>query len=104
MSEVPSGLKFEIPRQTPIRDSASLMLTRINENQIEVLLGKRSETMKAFPNFWSFPGGGLSRKDIESVNKLNLDNDEFTSMKICIMRELCEELGLSLLDDKVISF
>lgn len=103
MSEVPSGITFESPIQPPIRDSASLMLTRLNENKIEVLLGKRSETMKAFPNFWSFPGGGLSRKDIGSVSKLNLNEDKFASMKICIIRELCEELGLSLLNGNLIS-
>ena len=103
MSEVPSGLTFETPPQPTIRDSASLMLTRINKNKIEVLLGKRSETMKAFPNFWSFPGGGLSRKDLESVNKLNINNEEFASMKICIIRELCEELGLSIYNGELIS-
>jgi ribonuclease/clavin/mitogillin len=103
VSEVPSGLTFETPPQPTIRDSASLMLTRINKNKIEVLLGKRSETMKAFPNFWSFPGGGLSRKDLESVNKLNINNEEFASMKICIIRELCEELGLSIYNGELIS-
>ncbi|HJM44657.1 MAG TPA: MBL fold metallo-hydrolase [Candidatus Poseidoniaceae archaeon] len=102
MSEVPSGLKLESPPQPSIRDSASLMLTRYKNNKIEVLLGKRAKTMKAFPNYWSFPGGGLSRKDIESSKILKL-TDDFAEMKICIVRELCEELGLTIHNGQLIS-
>ena len=65
MSEVPSGLNLTAPPPPPVRDSASLMLTRINKGEVEILLGKRASSMQAFPNFWSFPGGGLSRKDVE---------------------------------------
>ena len=103
MSEVPSGLNFDAVSAAPIRDSASLMLTRSNNGEIEILLGKRAKSMRAFPNFWSFPGGGLSRKDIESVTKLNLDADEHGAMKICIVRELCEELGLTINNNKICS-
>ncbi len=101
MSEVPSGLNFAAVSPVPIRDSASLMLTRSNNGDIEILLGKRSKSMRAFPNFWSFPGGGLSRKDIYSATKLNLDSDEHGAMKICIVRELCEELGLTIHNGKI---
>ena len=101
MSEVPSGLNFDAVSAAPIRDSASLMLTRSNKDDIEILLGKRAKTMRAFPNFWSFPGGGLSRKDIEAATKLNLDSDKHGAMKICIVRELCEELGLTINNNKI---
>ena len=103
MSEVPSGLNFSTVSPVPIRDSASLMLTRKNNNEIEILLGKRAKSMRAFPNFWSFPGGGLSRKDLEATTKLNLEYNEHAAMKICIVRELCEELGLTISKNKVIS-
>ena len=103
MSEVPSGLNFSPVSPAPIRDSASLMLTRINNNEIEILLGKRAESMRAFPNFWSFPGGGLSRKDLEAAPKLNLGNDKHAAMKICIVRELCEELGLTISKKDIVS-
>ena len=42
MSEVPSGLNFDAVSAAPIRDSASLMLTRSNKDDIEILLGKRA--------------------------------------------------------------
>ena len=103
MSEVPSGLNFSSVAPVPIRDSASLMLTRNNNNEIEILLGKRANTMRAFPNFWSFPGGGLSRKDLQATTKLNLEYSEHTAMKICIVRELCEELGLTINKNEVVS-
>jgi len=101
VSEVPSGLNVTPVNPAPIRDSASLMLTRFNNGELEILLGKRSKSMRAFPNFWSFPGGGLSRKDIESASKLNLANDNHGAMKICIIRELCEELGLTIFDGEI---
>ena len=101
MSEVPPGLNFTAVSAAPIRDSASLMLTRSNNGEIEILLGKRAKSMRAFPNFWSFPGGGLSRKDIESASILNLDTDEHGAMKICVVRELCEELGLTINNNKI---
>ena len=103
MSEVPSGLNFPSVAPVPIRDSASLMLTRNNNNEIEILLGKRANSMRAFPNFWSFPGGGLSRKDLQATTKLNLEYSEHAAMKICIVRELCEELGLTINKNEVIS-
>jgi glyoxylase-like metal-dependent hydrolase (beta-lactamase superfamily II)/8-oxo-dGTP pyrophosphatase MutT (NUDIX family) len=78
------------------------MLTRINKGEVEILLGKRASSMRAFPNFWSFPGGGLSRKDVESATKLKLDDDEHGAMKICIVRELCEELGLTISNGNIL--
>ncbi len=103
MSEVPPGLNLTAPLPPPIRDSASLMLTRFNEGEVEVLLGKRAVSMRAFPNFWSFPGGGLSKKDVEGVTKLELGQDEYGAMKICIVRELCEELGLTIEGERVLA-
>ena len=102
MSEVPSGLNLTAPPPPPIRDSASLMLTRFNNGDLEILLGKRATSMRAFPNFWSFPGGGLSHKDVESMMKLKLDADKYGAMKICVIRELCEELGLTISDENVL--
>ena len=65
MSEVPEGVNLPVfARKTP-RPTVTLTLTRDGENGVEVLLGRRSETMRAFPGYWAFPGGGVSRSDIE---------------------------------------
>ncbi len=70
MSEVPAGLSLgTIERRAP-RPSATLMVTRDGEDGVEVLLGRRSETMPAFPEYWAFPGGSISRSDRESVERL----------------------------------
>ncbi len=103
MSEVPSNVQIPRPNPVSIRDSASLMLTRTTNGNIEILLGKRAETMRVFPNFWSFPGGGLSRKDMLALKELDLEEDSLAVMKICVFRELCEELGLTVSKNKLLS-
>ena len=74
----------------PPRPSATLMITRDGDEGVEVLLGKRSDSMPSFPGYWAFPGGGVSRIDKEASESLGI------SIQHCaIMREVVEELGLA---------
>ena len=67
MSEVPKGVNFApVPRRSA-RPTATMTLTRDGPEGVEVLLGKRSRTMRAFPNYWAFPGGGVSSVDTAAV-------------------------------------
>ena len=67
MSEVPDGLNLAPPTRGMPRPSVTLTLTRDGADGVEVLLGRRSETMRAFPGYWAFPGGGVSRSDKEAI-------------------------------------
>jgi len=70
MSEVPEGMSFGPQERRPPRPTATMTMTRDGDDGIEVLLGLRSETMAAFPGYWAFPGGGLSRVDSAAVEAL----------------------------------
>lgn len=90
MSEVPEGLEMPSFERKPPRPSATLMITRDGEEGVEVLLGKRSESMPSFPGYWAFPGGGVSRVDKEASQSLGIPIQH-----CAIMREVVEELGLA---------
>ena len=80
-----------------------MTLTRDGPNGVEVLLGRRSKTMRAFPNYWAFPGGGVSSVDQAAVEALSqLAGPEAASIA-CIMREMSEELGLAASGDGAIA-
>ncbi|MBT60294.1 MAG: hypothetical protein CMA63_01920 [Euryarchaeota archaeon] len=95
MSELPDGVKLAAVERKPPRPTATMTMTRDGVNGVEVLLGLRSETMAAFPGYWAFPGGGLSRVDTAAVEELpQLEGPEAVAVA-CILREMSEELGLS---------
>ena len=103
MSEVPEGVDLSgFVRKSP-RPTATMTLTRDGPNGPEVLLGLRSETMAAFPGYWAFTGGGVSRVDgaaVESFSVLDVEHGKFIA---CILRETCEELGVAPNGDHLIS-
>ncbi len=98
MSEVPRGLTFPKFERKPPRQTATLMATRDGSNGVEVLLCQRVETMLAFPGYWVFPGGGISRVDKEASEALNISTHQ-----CAIFREVVEELGLAPSDGKLIA-
>ena len=77
------------------RPTTTMTLTRNGENGIEVLLGLRADTMPAFPGFWAFPGGGLSRVDTTSVEELPQLDGEHAKAVAAMSREMVEELGFA---------
>ena len=95
MSEVPEGVSMATRARGAPRPTATMTLTRDGPEGVEVLLGLRAKTMRAFPNYWAFPGGGVSSVDRAAVETLPaLEGPEAASIA-CIMREMSEELGLA---------
>ena len=103
MSEVPDGVDLSGFQRKPPRPTATMTLTRDGPNGPEVLLGLRSETMAAFPGYWAFTGGGVSRVDAAAVESFSVLDIEHGKAIACILRETCEELGLAPNGDHVIS-
>jgi len=101
MSEVPDGVEMgSVSRK--IRPSATMMITRDGSNGVEVLLGRRAESMPAFPGYWAFPGGGLSRVDKLAVEELTQLDGPNAAAIAAIMREVVEELGFACVDGKIV--
>lgn len=95
MSEVPEGLEVAATNSRPVRPSASLMLTRDSPNGLEVLLCHRVEELPAFPGYWAFSGGGISRVDRAAADEIfpEMSDRDLAASLIGMQRELCEELG-----------
>ena len=70
MSELPEGLKLPDANTSNIRRSASVVLSRKTPEGHEVLLGHRVSELPSFPDYWAFPGGGISRVDLEAAKVL----------------------------------
>ncbi|MDP6333346.1 MAG: hypothetical protein QF479_01780, partial [Candidatus Poseidoniaceae archaeon] len=103
MSEVPEGVDLLGFQRKPPRPTATMTLTRDGPNGPEVLLGLRSETMAAFPGYWAFTGGGVSRVDAAAVDSFSVLDIEHGKAIACILRETCEELGLAPNGNHIIS-
>ena len=98
MDELPEGLSLPPTESRAHIPSASVMLSRVSDEGYEVLMGHRSSELPAFPDLWSFPGGGVSRMDRKTAeihpewlagmgdNRLSV----FT-----LLREMVEEVGIS---------
>lgn len=99
MSEVPDGINLSVRERGAPRPTATMTLTRDGPDGVEVLLGLRSPTMRAFPNYWAFPGGGVSRVDHAAVEALPALAGPQAASIACIMREMSEELGLAACDE-----
>ncbi|MEC8167410.1 MAG: hypothetical protein VX052_00185, partial [Candidatus Thermoplasmatota archaeon] len=93
MSEVPEGVNLNARERGAPRPTATMTLTRDGPSGVEVLLGLRSPTMRAFPSYWAFPGGGVSRVDHAAVEALPALAGPEAAAIACIMREMSEELG-----------
>ena len=60
-------------------------------------MGLRHPDVPTFPEFWAFPGGGVSKEDIEYAKKGSGQGDDIQSMEslVTLFREVVEETGLS---------
>jgi len=97
MDELPEGVQLPSANVAKPRLSASLIVSRMNENIGEILLCHRVSEVPSFPDFWAFPGGGVSRTDRElsAENPEWLANTQDPVMSITLLRELVEEIGFS---------
>ena len=79
----------------PPRPSASVMLRRGEE----ILVCHRVSSVPAFPDYWAFPGGGVSRVDQATLASNpawfpERDEDERAAL-VALLREMVEEVGLT---------
>lgn len=98
MGELPAGYQIPKIKVSEPHLSASAVVSRIIDGQDEILLGHRVSEMPSFPDFWTFPGGGISKVD----KKVGEKYPDFLSemgidriATIALLRELVEEIGLT---------
>ena len=97
MSELPEGVKIPLGKVAIPHPSASVILSRETQNGNEILLCHRVSQVPAFPDFWSIPGGGVSKVDrvvAENNPEWFSDRDDRISI-ITLLREVIEEVGIS---------
>ncbi len=102
MSEIPPD--WNLPEVKPVKpkESASIMITNGDRSiDCKVMLGHRVTDLPAFPNYWSFPGGGISKIDREAAIALDGFNEDDAAY-IGILRELVEEVGWAISASKLI--
>ena len=87
---------MEVARAKPHapRPSASVMLRRGSE----ILVCHRVSSVPSFPDYWAFPGGGVSRTDRAALEGhpewfADRDQDERVAL-VALMREMIEEVGI----------
>tara|TARA_Y100001936_G_scaffold47070_2_gene45780 strand:- start:1082 stop:2620 length:1539 start_codon:yes stop_codon:yes gene_type:complete len=98
VDELPEGVKIPEIETRPFVQSASVMLSRVYEGKHEVLLGHRSPELPAFPDLWSFPGGGVSRVDrkaAEAHPEWLKDRTGDRLLVFTLLREMLEEIGVT---------
>jgi glyoxylase-like metal-dependent hydrolase (beta-lactamase superfamily II)/8-oxo-dGTP pyrophosphatase MutT (NUDIX family) len=99
MGELPEGVSLPAARIVEPRPSASVMVSRSSDSGGEILLAHRVSEVPAFPDFWAFPGGGVSREDrtaLQENPQWFASRDEEERLALCaLLRELVEEVGFS---------
>ena len=94
MSEVPEGFVMPVMTDPRIRPAASLVITRDGDEGAEILFCHRVSQMPSFPDFWAFPGGGVTPYDRTAADELSqLSPDEDGAALAALMREMVEEVG-----------
>lgn len=97
-----------VPAGRPVRPrhAASLVLTRKNAGDVEILLGKREPRHRFMPNVYVFPGGRLDRKDYHTAPMAPLPMETghrltrhcspamAQALAVAAVRETFEETGL----------
>ena len=98
MGELPEGMDMPESKITSPHPSASVILSRECSGGHEILLGHRVSELPAFPDLWSFPGGGISRVDravAESHPEWLSERGEDRVSAFALLREIVEELGVA---------
>lgn len=90
------------------KNASSLILVKYTDQEIKILLGRRSSKARFMPGAWVFPGGVLDRNDFKSQNSSKLDKKIISrlavanksktadALAITAIRETAEETGLML--------
>ena len=98
MDELPEGVSIPNSIVSGPRKSASVMLSRVSGSNHEILMAHRISELPAFPDLWSFPGGGVSRVDRKAAEEhpdwfQNRTEDRL--QVFTLLREMVEEVGIS---------
>lgn len=97
MAELPEGVELPSAQIARPRPSAAAVLSRGAGEKREILLCHRVSEVPSFPDFWAFPGGGVSRVD-RAAAEANPDwfaeRDDGISL-IALLREMVEEVGIA---------
>jgi 8-oxo-dGTP pyrophosphatase MutT (NUDIX family) len=80
------GQELNRGKATPPRQAATVILLRGGEDELEVLLVKRTEKARFMGGVWVFPGGAVDDEDGDSAHRA------------AAVRELSEEAGVMLPD------
>ena len=81
-----------------IRPAATVMIARESKPGLEVLLLKRSRSLKFAPGAWVFPGGRIDQNELEEEASLEL------SAARAAVRETREECGLFLMQKSLFHY
>ena len=98
----------EAPRKDAIRNAATIVLVRQDDDAPRVLMGQRGKNAAFMPNKFVFPGGAVDPQDAlvspavpvsDRVREKLLDRTDpplVSSLPMTAIRELWEETGLAL--------
>ena len=90
-----NGYSNRLPKEPRLASSA--VITRYVNGDVEMLMGLRHPEVPTFPEFWAFPGGGVSPHDRKfSENRIFLAGREEGASIVTLFRELTEETGFAL--------
>lgn len=97
MSELPEGVELPSAEVAKPRPSAAAVISRNSGEDMEILLCHRVSEVPSFPDFWAFPGGGISRVDrkVAESNPSWFSEREDREWLIALLREMLEEVGVS---------
>ncbi len=98
MDELPEGFSLPQSIESEPRKSASVMLSRVSGSRHEILMAHRISELPAFPELWSFPGGGVSRVDRKAAEQRPEWLTDYGSNRLqvfTLLREMVEEVGIS---------
>ena len=89
------AIQIELPRSLGFASSA--VITRTLNGDVEMLMGLRHPEVPTFPEFWAFPGGGVSLHDRKFASRgiFGVDRVDGASI-VTLFRELTEETGFAL--------
>ncbi len=81
-----------------VKPSATILLARDNEDEVEVLLLKRNKALAFAAGHWVFPGGKIELKEIENSKSI------IEAAKLAAIRETEEEANIKVEPESLIFF
>tara|TARA_B100000925_G_scaffold59325_1_gene39567 strand:- start:197 stop:1735 length:1539 start_codon:yes stop_codon:yes gene_type:complete len=95
LGESVNGYSNRLPEEPRLASSA--IITRYVNEDVEMLMGLRHPEVPTFPEFWAFPGGGVSPQDrkFAGTRFFGAGREDGASI-VALFRELTEETGFAL--------